>query len=174
MKKKVTVYISLVYISLVVMILATSCLTTKSVEGPEGVIEYKGELEMPVEAPVEEPVITEEPVTTEELITSEEVVPSEEPVPISEEPVTIEAETPVFTEMTKEEKEALLEKSPDAEDVNYVYKPEADSDTARIGSVDIPKWFAYLCFGVIIATLIAMCYIANQNKKKMYYYGRRD
>ena len=162
MKKKVTVYISLV-----VMILSTSCLTTKSVEGPEGVIEYKGELEMPVEAPVEEPVITEE------LVSSEEVIPSEEPVPV-EESVTIEAETPVFTEMTKEEKEALLEKSPDAEDVNYVYKPEANSDTARIGSVDIPKWFAYLCFGVIIATLIAMCYIANQNKKKMYYYGRRD
>ena len=138
------------------MILATSCLTTKSVE-----------LEMPVEAPVEEPVITEEPITTEELVSTEE------PVPV-EESVTIEAEAPVFTEMTKEEKDALLEKSPDAEDVNYVYKPEANSDTARIGSVDIPKWFAYLCFGVIIATLIAMCYIANQNKKKMYYYGRRD
>ena len=168
MKKKVTVYISLVYISLVVMILSTSCLTTKSVEGPEGVIEYKGELEKPVEAPVEEPVITDEVVSTEEVVlVSEEVVPIEESA-------VIEVETPVFTEMTKDEKDALLEKSPDAEDVNYVYKPETDSDTAKIGSVDIPKWFAYLCFGVIIATLIAMCYIANQNKKKMYYYGRRD
>ena len=82
--------------------------------------------------------------------------------------------THAFTEMTKEEKESLLEKTPDAEDVNYLYKPGEQSDSAKIGNVDIPKWFAYLCFGMIIAILIAMCYIANQNKKKMYYYGRRD
>ena len=74
--------------------------------------------------------------------------------------------------MTEDEKQDLSTVVQNAEDVNYVYTP-SDPDVAKIGSVDIPKWFAYLCSGIIIATLLTMCYIANQSKKKMYY-GRRD
>ena len=163
----------MVYISLLVVILSISCMSTKSLEGPEGVIEYEGEVDMPS---VEEDAVTEvvdvsEGSSVVESIVADEPSPTEEFL-VEDEPFSTEASK--FVEMTKEEKKDTLEKSPDAEDVNYIYSPEKESENAKIGGVEIPKWFAYLCFGVILATLATMCYIANQNKKKMYYYGRRD
>ena len=80
-----------------------------------------------------------------------------------------------FREVPKEEKKELEERVEDADVFKYSYKPAdpVNNDSAKIGNVDIPKWFAYLCSGIIIAILIALCYISNQSKKKMYY-GRRD
>ena len=100
-----------------------------------------------------------EPIESDESVESEAIV-------------TEIQDPPLFQEMTEEEKQDLSTVVQNAEDVNYVYTP-SDPDVAKIGSVDIPKWFAYLCTGIIIATLLTMCYIANQSKKKMYY-GRRD
>lgn len=157
--KKVAVYI------LFICLLFVSCLSTKAVEGPVGTIEYKGEVEIP---PTEESAmeavfdVSETETNVEYSTTFVESADS-----------TNASEAPAFIEMTQEEKKELEETIPDAEEVNYVYKPAEESDVAKIGNVDIPKWFAYLCTGIIIAMLIAMCYISNQNKKK-FYFSRRD
>lgn len=169
---------------LIISLLLVSCISTKKIDGPSGTIEYKGEVNPPpleesstetiLESPGEESeVITEdfsvvEPIESIESIESVESVESVE----SEAIVTEIQDPPLFQEMTEEEKQDLSTVVQNAEDVNYVYTP-SDPDVAKIGSVDIPKWFAYLCTGIIIATLLTMCYIANQSKKKMYY-GRRD
>lgn len=169
---------------LIISLLLVSCISTKKIDGPSGTIEYKGEVNPPpleesstetiLESPGEESeVITEdfsvvEPIEPIEPIESDESVESVE----SEAIVTEIQDPPLFQEMTEEEKQDLSTVVQNAEDVNYVYTP-SDPDVAKIGSVDIPKWFAYLCTGIIIATLLTMCYIANQSKKKMYY-GRRD
>ena len=169
---------------LIISLLLVSCISTKKIDGPSGTIEYKGEVNPPpleesstetiLESPGEESeVITEdfsvvEPIEPIEPIESVESVESVE----SEAIVTEIQDPPLFQEMTEEEKQDLSTVVQNAEDVNYVYTP-SDPDVAKIGSVDIPKWFAYLCTGIIIATLLTMCYIANQSKKKMYY-GRRD
>ena len=169
---------------LIISLLLVSCISTKKIDGPSGTIEYKGEVNPPpleesstetiLESPGEESeVITEdfsvvEPIEPIESIESVESVESVE----SEAIVTEIQDPPLFQEMTEEEKQDLSTVVQNAEDVNYVYTP-SDPDVAKIGSVDIPKWFAYLCTGIIIATLLTMCYIANQSKKKMYY-GRRD
>lgn len=169
---------------LIISLLLVSCISTKKIDGPSGTIEYKGEVNPPpleesstetiLESPGEESeVITEdfsivEPIEPIESIESVEFVESVE----SEAIVTEIQDPPLFQEMTEEEKQDLSTVVQNAEDVNYVYTP-SDPDVAKIGSVDIPKWFAYLCTGIIIATLLTMCYIANQSKKKMYY-GRRD
>lgn len=169
---------------LIISLLLVSCISTKKIDGPSGTIEYKGEVNPPpleesstetiLESPGEESeVITEdfsvvEPIEPIEPIESIESVESVE----SEAIVTEIQDPPLFQEMTEEEKQDLSTVVQNAEDVNYVYTP-SDPDVAKIGSVDIPKWFAYLCTGIIIATLLTMCYIANQSKKKMYY-GRRD
>ena len=178
---------------LIISLLLVSCISTKKIDGPSGTIEYKGEVNPPpleesstetiLESPGEESeVITEdfsvvesiesiESVESIESIESVESVESDESVE-SEAIVTEIQNPPLFQEMTEEEKQDLSTVVQNAEDVNYVYTP-SDPDVAKIGSVDIPKWFAYLCTGIIIATLLTMCYIANQSKKKMYY-GRRD
>ena len=166
---------------LIISLLLVSCISTKKIDGPSGTIEYKGEVNPPpleesstetiLESPGEESeVITEDFSVVEpiESIESDESVESVE----SEAIVTEIQDPPLFQEMTEEEKQDLSTVVQNAEDVNYVYTP-SDPDVAKIGSVDIPKWFAYLCTGIIIATLLTMCYIANQSKKKMYY-GRRD
>lgn len=169
---------------LIISLLLVSCISTKKIDGPSGTIEYKGEVNPPpleesstetiLESPGEESeVITEdfsvvepiEPIESVESDESDEFVESEAIVAEIQDP-------PLFQEMTEEEKQDLSTVVQNAEDVNYVYTP-SDPDVAKIGSVDIPKWFAYLCTGIIIATLLTMCYIANQSKKKMYY-GRRD
>lgn len=163
---------------LIISLLLVSCISTKKIDGPSGTIEYKGEVNPP---PLEESsteTILESPGEESEVITEDfSVVEPIEPVePIesveSEAIVTEIQDPPLFQEMTEEEKQDLSTVVQNAEDVNYVYTP-SDPDVAKIGSVDIPKWFAYLCSGIIIATLLTMCYIANQSKKKMYY-GRRD
>lgn len=163
---------------LIISLLLVSCISTKKIDGPSGTIEYKGEVNPP---PLEESsteTILESPGEESEVITEDlSIVEPIEPVePIesveSEAIVTEIQDPPLFQEMTEEEKQDLSTVVQNAEDVNYVYTP-SDPDVAKIGSVDIPKWFAYLCSGIIIATLLTMCYIANQSKKKMYY-GRRD
>ena len=160
---------------LIISLLLVSCISTKKIDGPSGTIEYKGEVNPP---PLEESsteTILESPGEELEVITEDfsvvEPIESVEPVE-SEAIVTEIQDPPLFQEMTEEEKQDLSTVVQNAEDVNYVYTP-SDPDVAKIGSVDIPKWFAYLCTGIIIATLLTMCYIANQSKKKMYY-GRRD
>lgn len=172
---------------LIISLLLVSCISTKKIDGPSGTIEYKGKVNPPpleesstetiLESPGEESeVITEdfsvvEPIESVEPVESVEPIESDESVE-SEAIVTEIQDPPLFQEMTEEEKQDLSTVVQNAEDVNYVYTP-SDPDVAKIGSVDIPKWFAYLCTGIIIATLLTMCYIANQSKKKMYY-GRRD
>ena len=160
---------------LIISLLLVSCISTKKIDGPSGTIEYKGEVNPP---PLEESsteTILESPGEESEVITEDfSVVEPIEPIESveSESIVTEIQDPPLFQEMTEEEKQDLSTVVQNAEDVNYVYTP-SDPDVAKIGSVDIPKWFAYLCTGIIIATLLTMCYIANQSKKKMYY-GRRD
>ena len=160
---------------LVMLLLLVSCISTKKIDGPSGTIEYNSEVNPP---PLEESsteTILESPREESEVITEDfsvvEPIESDESVE-SEAIVTEIQDPPLFQEMTEEEKQDLSTVVQNAEDVNYVYTP-SDPDVAKIGSVDIPKWFAYLCTGIIIATLLTMCYIANQSKKKMYY-GRRD
>lgn len=160
---------------LIISLLLVSCISTKKIDGPSGTIEYKGEVNPP---PLEESsteTILESLGEESEVITEDfsvvEPIESVESVE-SEAIVTEIQDPPLFQEMTEEEKQDLSTVVQNAEDVNYVYTP-SDPDVAKIGSVDIPKWFAYLCTGIIIATLLTMCYIANQSKKKMYY-GRRD
>lgn len=160
---------------LIISLLLVSCISTKKIDGPSGTIEYNGEVNPP---PLEESsteTILESPGEESEAITEDfsvvEPIESVESVE-SEAIVTETQDPPLFQEMTEEEKQDLSTVVQNAEDVNYVYTP-SDPDVAKIGSVDIPKWFAYLCTGIIIATLLTMCYIANQSKKKMYY-GRRD
>ena len=163
---------------LIISLLLVSCISTKKIDGPSGTIEYKGEVNPPpleesstetiLESPGEESEVITEDFSVVEPIESVESVESVE----SEAIVTEIQDPPLFQEMTEEEKQNLSTVVQNAEDVNYVYTP-SDPDVAKIGSVDIPKWFAYLCTGIIIATLLTMCYIANQSKKKMYY-GRRD
>ena len=160
---------------LIISLLLVSCISTKKIDGPSGTIGYKGEVNPP---PLEESsteTILESPGEESEVITEDfsvvEPIESDESVE-SEAIVTEIQDPPLFQEMTEEEKQDLSTVVQNAEDVNYVYTP-SDPDVAKIGSVDIPKWFAYLCTGIIIATLLTMCYIANQSKKKMYY-GRRD
>lgn len=163
---------------LAMSLLLVSCISTKKIDGPSGTIEYKGEVNPPpleesstetiLESPGEESEVITEDFSVVEPIESVEFVESVE----SEAIVTEIQDPPLFQEMTEEEKQDLSTVVQNAEDVNYVYTP-SDPDVAKIGSVDIPKWFAYLCTGIIIATLLTMCYIANQSKKKMYY-GRRD
>lgn len=160
---------------LIISLLLVSCISTKKIDGPSGTIEYKGEVNPP---PLEESsteTILESPGEESEVITEDfsvvEPIESDESVE-SEAIVTEIQDPPLFQEMTEEEKQDLSTVVQNAEDVNYVYTP-SDPDVAKIGSMDIPKWFAYLCTGIIIATLLTMCYIANQSKKKMYY-GRRD
>ena len=160
---------------LIISLLLVSCISTKKIDGPSGTIEYKGEVNPP---PLEESsteTILESPGEESEVITEDfsVVEPIESVEPIEAEAIVTEIQDPpLFQEMTEEEKQDLSTVVQNAEDVNYVYTP-SDPDVAKIGSVDIPKWFAYLCTGIIIATLLTMCYIANQSKKKMYY-GRRD
>lgn len=160
---------------LIISLLLVSCISTKKIDGPSGTIEYKGEVNPP---PLEESsteTILESPGEESEVINEDfsVVEPIESVESVESEAIVTEIQDPsLFQEMTEEEKQDLSTVVQNAEDINYVYTP-SDPDVAKIGSVDIPKWFAYLCTGIIIATLLTMCYIANQSKKKMYY-GRRD
>ena len=163
---------------LIISLLLVSCISTKKIDGPSSTIEYKGEVNPPpLEESSTETILEslgeESEVINEDFSVVEPIEPIEPIESVESEAIVTEIQDPpLFQEMTEEEKQDLSTVVQNAEDVNYVYTP-SDPDVAKIGSVDIPKWFAYLCTGIIIATLLTMCYIANQSKKKMYY-GRRD
>ena len=129
------------------------------------------ETEAVYEASEENPntmIVETEPAVTDQVVD----------LPVIEETDIVEESVPTsqFVEITEEEKKELEERVEDADVFKYPYKPAdpVNNDSAKIGNVDIPKWFAYLCSGIIVAILIALCYISNQSKKKMYYYGRRE
>ena len=169
--KRTAVYIFTIFI----VILMTSCF---SLRGAEASIEEVSvsDAEEPIEdVPSETEAVYEasEGIETEPIVTDQGV-----DLPVIEETAPLEesATTSQFVEITEEEKKELEERVEDADVFKYSYKPAdpVTNDSAKIGNVDIPKWCAYLCSGIIIAILIALCYISNQSKKKMYYYGRRE
>ena len=127
-----------------------------------------------------EELIEDVPNETEAVYEASEGIETDQVVdlPVIEETDIVEESVPTsqFVEITEEEKKELEERVEDADVFKYSYKPAdpVNNDSAKIGNVDIPKWFAYLCSGIIVAILIALCYISNQSKKKMYYYGRRE
>ena len=153
----------------------TSCFSLRRAEASIEEVSVS-DAEEPIEdVPSETEAVYEasEGIETEPAVT-DQVVDS----PVIEETDIVEesATTSQFVEITEEEKKELEERVEDADVFKYSYKPAdpVNNDSAKIGNVDIPKWFAYLCSGIIVAILIALCYISNQSKKKMYYYGRRE
>ena len=153
----------------------TSCFSLRRAEASIEEVSVS-DAEKPIEdVPSETEAVYEvsEGVETELVVTDQSV-----DLPVIEETDIVEesATTSQFVEITEEEKKELEERVEDADAFKYSYKPAdpVNNDSAKIGNVDIPKWFAYLCSGIIVAILIALCYISNQSKKKMYYYGRRE
>ena len=168
--KRTAVYIFTIFI----IILMTSCFSLRRAEASIEEVSVS-DAEEPIEdVPSETEAVYEasEGIETEPAVTDQVV-----DLPVIEETAPLEesAITSQFVEITEEEKKELEERVEDADVFKYSYKPAdpVNNDSAKIGNVDIPKWFAYLCSGIIIAILIALCYISNQSKKKMYY-GRRD
>lgn len=169
--KRTAVYIFTIFI----VILMTSCFSLRRAEASIEEVSVS-DAEEPIEdIPNETEAVYEasEGIETEPVVT-DQVVDS----PVIEETDIVEESVPTsqFVEITEEEKKELEERVEDADVFKYSYKPAdpVNNDSAKIGNVDIPKWFAYLCSGIIVAILIALCYISNQSKKKMYYYGRRE
>ena len=169
--KRTAVYIFTIFI----IILMTSCFSLRRAEASIEEVSVSDAEEPTEDIPSETEAVYEasEGIETEPVVT-DQVVDS----PVIEETDIVEesATTSQFVEITEEEKKELEERVEDADVFKYSYKPadSVNNDSAKIGNVDIPKWFAYLCSGIIIAILIALCYISNQSKKKMYYYGRRE
>ena len=169
--KRTAVYIFTIFI----VILMTSCFSLRRAEASIEEVSVS-DAEEPIEdVPSETEAVYEasEGIETEPAVTDQVV-----DLPVIEETDIVEESVPTsqFVEITEEEKKELEERVEDADVFKYSYKPAdpVNNDSAKIGNVDIPKWFAYLCSGIIIAILIALCYISNQSKKKMYYYGRRE
>ena len=169
--KRTAVYIFTIFI----VILMTSCFSLRRAEASIEEVSVSDAEEPTEDVPNETEAVYEasEGIETEPVVT-DQVVDS----PVIEETDIVEesAVTSQFVEITEEEKKELEERVEDADVFKYSYKPAdpVNNDSAKIGNVDIPKWFAYLCSGIIVAILIALCYISNQSKKKMYYYGRRE
>ena len=169
--KRTAVYIFTIFI----VILMTSCFSLRRAEASIEEVPVLDAEEPTEDIPSETEAVYEasEGIETEPVVT-DQVVDS----PVIEETDIVEesATTSQFVEITEEEKKELEERVEDADVFKYSYKPAdpVNNDSAKIGNVDIPKWFAYLCSGIIVAILIALCYISNQSKKKMYYYGRRE
>ena len=153
----------------------TSCFSLRRAEASIEEVSVSDAEESTEDVPNETEAVYEasEGVETEPVVTDQGV-----DLPVIEETDIVEesATTSQFVEITEEEKKELEERVDDADAFKYSYKPAdtVNNDSAKIGNVDIPKWFAYLCSGIIVAILIALCYISNQSKKKMYYYGRRE
>ena len=153
----------------------TSCFSLRRAEASIEEVSVSDAEEPTEDIPSETEAVYEasEGIETEPVVTDQVV-----DLPIIEETDIVEESVPTsqFVEITEEEKKELEERVEDADVFKYSYKPAdpVNNDSAKIGNVDIPKWFAYLCSGIIIAILIALCYISNQSKKKMYYYGRRE
>lgn len=153
----------------------TSCFSLRRAEASIEEVSVSDAEEPTEDIPSETEAVYEasEGIETEPVVTDQGV-----DLPVIEETDIVEesATTSQFVEITEEEKKELEERVEDADVFKYSYKPAdpVNNDSAKIGNVDIPKWFAYLCSGIIVAILIALCYISNQSKKKMYYYGRRE
>ena len=153
----------------------TSCFSLRRAEASIEEVSVSDVEEPTEDIPSETEAVYEasEGIETEPVVTDQVV-----DLPIIEETDIVEESVPTsqFVEITEEEKKELEERVEDADAFKYSYKPAdpVNNDSAKIGNVDIPKWFAYLCSGIIVAILIALCYISNQSKKKMYYYGRRE
>lgn len=153
----------------------TSCFSLRRAEASIEEVSVSDAEEPTEDVPNETEAVYEasEGIETEPVVTDQGV-----DLPVIEETDIVEesATTSQFVEITEEEKKELEERVEDADVFKYSYKPAdpVNNDSAKIGNVDIPKWFAYLCSGIIVAILIALCYISNQSKKKMYYYGRRE
>lgn len=153
----------------------TSCFSLRRAEASIEEVSVSDAEEPTEDVPSETEAVYEasEGIETEPVVTDQGV-----DLPVIEENEIVEesATTSQFVEITEEEKKELEERVEDADVFKYSYKPAdpVNNDSAKIGNVDIPKWFAYLCSGIIVAILIALCYISNQSKKKMYYYGRRE
>ena len=153
----------------------TSCFSLRRAEASIEEVSVSDVEEPTEDIPSETEAVYEasEGIETEPVVTDQVV-----DLPIIEETDIVEESVPTsqFVEITEEEKKELEERVEDADVFKYSYKPAdpVNNDSAKIGNVDIPKWFAYLCSGIIVAILIALCYISNQSKKKMYYYGRRE
>ena len=153
----------------------TSCFSLRRAEASIEEVSVSDAEEPTEDIPSETEAVYEasEGIETEPVVTDQGV-----DLPVIEENEIVEesATTSQFVEITEEEKKELEERVEDADVFKYSYKPAdpVNNDSAKIGNVDIPKWFAYLCSGIIVAILIALCYISNQSKKKMYYYGRRE
>ena len=169
--KRTAVYIFTIFI----IILMTSCFSLRRAEASIEEVSVSDAEEPTEDIPSETEAVYEasEGIETEPAVTDQGV-----DLPVIEETDIVEesATTSQFVEITEEEKKELEERVEDADVFKYSYKPAdpVNNDSAKIGNVDIPKWFAYLCSGIIVAILIALCYISNQSKKKMYYYGRRE
>lgn len=169
--KRTAVYIFTIFI----VILMTSCFSLRRAEASIEEVSVLDAEEPTEDVPSETEAVYEasEGIETEPVVTDQGV-----DLPIIEKTDIVEESVPTsqFVEITEEEKKELEERVEDADVFKYSYKPAdpVNNDSAKIGNVDIPKWFAYLCSGIIIAILIALCYISNQSKKKMYYYGRRE
>lgn len=153
----------------------TSCFSLRRAEASIEEVSVSDVEEPTEDIPSETEAVYEasEGIETEPVVTDQVV-----DLPVIEETDIVEESVPTsqFVEITEEEKKELEERVEDADVFKYSYKPAdpVNNDSAKIGNVDIPKWFAYLCSGIIVAILIALCYISNQSKKKMYYCGRRE
>ena len=153
----------------------TSCFSLRRAEASIEEVSVSDAEEPTEDVPSETEAVYEasEGIETEPAVTDQVA-----DLPVIEETDIVEESIPTsqFVEITEEEKKELEERVEDADVFKYSYKPAdpVNNDSAKIGNVDIPKWFAYLCSGIIVAILIALCYISNQSKKKMYYYGRRE
>ena len=169
--KRTAVYIFTIFI----VILMTSCFSLRRAEASIEEVSVLDAEEPTEDVSSETEAVYEasEGIETEPAVTDQVV-----DLPVIEETDIVEESVPTsqFVEITEEEKKELEERVEDADVFKYSYKPAdtVNNDSAKIGNVDIPKWFAYLCSGIIVAILIALCYISNQSKKKMYYYGRRE
>lgn len=169
--KRTAVYIFTIFI----VILMTSCFSLRRAEASIEEVSVSDAEEPTEDIPSETEAVYEasEGIETQPVVTDQVV-----DLPVIEEATPLEesATASQFVEITEEEKKELEKRVEDADVFKYSYKPAdpVNNDSAKIGNVDIPKWFAYLCSGIIIAILIALCYISNQSKKKMYYYGRRE
>lgn len=158
-----------------IIILMTSCFSLRRAEASIEEVSVSDAEEPTEDISSETEAVYEasDGIETEPVVTDQGV-----DLPVIEETDIVEESVPTsqFVEITEEEKKELEERVEDADVFKYSYKPAdpVNNDSAKIGNVDIPKWFAYLCSGIIVAILTALCYISNQSKKKMYYYGRRD
>lgn len=64
--------------------------------------------------------------------------------------------------------EPILERPIDA------FTREDRQKSVNVADTEVPDWFIYICTVLILATLVAMCYIAKQRKESTWYRRRGD